>query len=245
MCLRHGSSCVINGSKSWWQDNIGTSGLAFLCRRTLMTNTWMTMTSSPSWSPIDGHVLGVYMLLIAMLSHDVAICQKMIFLFGTFNSYFKHFRCYRSRKSVFFLPLLAVFSSLLSFGKLSNPQKILSWSEYPPPLLGQYFLFICYNHCSLTLKCFKWIMWTVEELLYRRLLFILSKWSNFVTYFQIFVSLLDLTMIRVAQENLPHYFSCLANFACNQDAHLLDIPGRQSTRRNHAECSVWPIGQEN
>ena len=52
------SSCVINGLQSWWQDNIGTSGLASLCRRTLMTNTWMTMTSSPSWSPIDGHVLG-------------------------------------------------------------------------------------------------------------------------------------------------------------------------------------------
>ena len=33
---------------------------------------------------------------------------------------------------VYFLPLLAVFSSLLSFGKLSNPQKILSWSESPP-----------------------------------------------------------------------------------------------------------------
>ena len=160
---------------------------------------------------------------------------------------------------MFFFYLFAVLCGVsLSFDRISmsfvifwqivKSTKNIVMVRIPPPLLGQYFLFICYNHCSLTLKCFKWIMWTVEELLYRRLLFILSKWSNFVTYFQIFVSLLDLTMIRVAQENLPHYFSCLANFACNQDAHLLDIPGMQSTRRNHvnnqhAECSVWPIGQ--
>ena len=48
---------------------------------------------TPGWPwprPLVDHRLmamswGVYMLLIAMLSHDVAICQKMIFLFGTFN----------------------------------------------------------------------------------------------------------------------------------------------------------------
>ena len=57
-------------------------------------------------------------------------------------------------------------------------------------------------------------------------------------YVIVLVFVLDLTIIRVAQENLPHYFSCLANFACNQDAHLLDIPGMQSTRRKSCKQST-------
>ena len=51
---------------------------------------WWPTLGWPWPRPLVDHRLmamswGVYMLLIAMLTQDVAICQKMISLFGTFN----------------------------------------------------------------------------------------------------------------------------------------------------------------